>query len=217
MNTLLSKENIDFAYSLALKFGWPLMTGRQERIISMDDLRQESFLGLYEAAQHYDEAMGVDFRSFAYIWCRKYILRALRKYSTPLTVSDNFNETIAVDHIDVSMDMVATAFADKDDDGSPADRLFFKIAVEEEREKEAEEALRERMEKALERLTRRERRMLKDIFFENSSVKDVSQRRGMTTARVTQIKDRALRKLEENLNSPAPEMGAGLRPFGVEW
>lgn len=214
---LLSKENIDYAYSLALKFGWPLMGGRQEKIISIDDLRQESFLGLYEAARHYDEGLGVDFRSFAYIWCRKFVLRALRKYSTPLSVPDNFSETIAVDHIDVSMDMVATAFGDSDDDGSPADRLFFRMAVEEEREREADEELCERMARALEGLSHRERYILMELFYEGHRNDEVSQTAGMTTGRVSQIKERALRKLEERLSSPASQGTAGWKPFGQEW
>lgn len=91
IDSLFNQENIEYASQLAWKFGWTILGSQHEKSITMDDLRQESFLGLWEAGRHYNPAQGLDFHSLAYIWCRKFVLHAIRKFSTQLTIPDNFD------------------------------------------------------------------------------------------------------------------------------
>lgn len=86
----LVMEYMDFARSLAMKYS---ETAQMET----DDLVQEAYLGLCMAALRYDEQSGAAFKSVAFLWCRKYIQRAL--YGSPVdgleqeTDSDDLTET----------------------------------------------------------------------------------------------------------------------------
>lgn len=198
---LLSQENISFADTLAYKFGRSILGDLHEKSITMDDLRQESFLGLYEAAQRYDESLGVEFTSLAYIWCRKFVLRAVRKYGSPLTVPDNFEGEVELLHFDLTADDAAVSTS-ADDDGSLEDRILYQMALAEEREREAEEERKEIVERALQGLTDKERRAIACLFalsVEELSGQETAAALGVVPGRVSQIKERALRKLERAL------------------
>lgn len=198
---LLSQENISFADTLAYKFGRSILGDLHEKSIMMDDLRQESFLGLYEAAQRYDESLGVEFTSLAYIWCRKFVLRAVRKYGSPLTVPDNFEGEVELLHFDLTADDAAVSTS-ADDDGSLEDRILYQMALAEEREREAEEERKEIVERALQGLTDKERRAIACLFAlsgEELSGQETAAALGVVPGRVSQIKERALRKLERAL------------------
>lgn len=198
---LLSQENISFADTLAYKFGRSILGDLHEKSITMDDLRQESFLGLYEAAQRYDESLGVEFTSLAYIWCRKFVLRAVRKYGSPLTVPDNFEGEVELLHFDLTADDAAVSTS-ADDDGSLEDRILYQMALAEEREREAEEERKEIVERALQGLTDKERRAIACLFAlsgEALSGLETAAALGVVPGRVSQIKERALRKLERAL------------------
>lgn len=198
---LLSQENISFADTLAYKFGRSILGDLHEKSITMDDLRQESFLGLYEAAQRYDESLGVEFTSLAYIWCRKFVLRAVRKYGSPLTVPDNFEGEVELLHFDLTADDAAVSTS-ADDDGSLEDRILYQMALAEEREREAEEERKEIVERALQGLTDKERRAIACLFAlsgEELSGLETAAALGVVPGRVSQIKERALRKLERAL------------------
>ena len=204
-DSLLNKENIEFANHLAWKFGRSIMGDLHEKSITMDDLRQESFLGLYEAAQRYDPALGVEFTSLAYIWCRKFVLRAVRKYGSPLSVSDNYDGGAELLHFDATIDVVAGASAGHDDDGTLEDRLLYQMALHDDAEHEAEEKRLELMERALAGLSPKERKALVCIFGldqdEPLSGQETASALGVVPGRVSQIKERALRKLELALSA----------------
>lgn len=200
--SFLNNENIEFANQLAWKFGRSILGDVHEKSITMDDLRQESFLGLYEAAQRYDPALGVEFTSLAYIWCRKFVLRAVRKYGTPLSVPYNYEgDDAELLHLDTTFDVVASPYAWHDDNGTLEDRLFYRKAQAEEAEHDAEVVLKERVERALAGLTPKERKALACIFGLDGQEKELSgqevaQVLDVVPGRVTQIKERALHKLE---------------------
>ncbi len=198
--SLLNKENVDFANHLAWKFGRSIMGDLHEKSITMDDLRQESFLGLYEAAQRYDPALGVEFTSLAYIWCRKFVLRAVRKYGSPLSVPDNYDGSAELLHLDATIDVVAGVLVGHDDEGTLKDRLLYQMALHDEAEREAEENRQELVERALAGLTPKERKALVYIFGldqdEPLSGQQTALALGVVPGRVSQIKERALRKLE---------------------
>lgn len=205
-NSLLNKENIEFANQLARKFGRSVLGDLHEKSITMDDLCQESFLGLYEAAQRFDPALGVEFTSLAYIWCRKFVLRAVRKYGTPLSVPDNYEGGAELLHLDATIDVVASPYAWHDDDGTLEDRLLCQMALADEAEQDAVEERQACVERALAGLSPKERKALTCIFGldgqdEELSGQATAQALGIVPGRVTQIKERALRKLELALSA----------------
>lgn len=48
--------------------------------VSLEDLRQEGFLGLCEAALRYDETADCSFAAYASHWCRKMMFMAINRY-----------------------------------------------------------------------------------------------------------------------------------------
>lgn len=204
--SLLNKENIELANQLAWKFGRSVLGDLHEKCVTMDDLRQESFLGLYEAAQRYDPALGVEFSSLAYIWCRKFVLRAVRKYGTPLSLPDNYEGGAELLHLDATFDVVASPCETEEEDGSVFDSVFNQLTIEEEAERAANEALQIRVEQALAGLSPKERKALTCIFGldgqdEELNGQETAEVLGVAPGRVTQIKERALRKLEIALSA----------------
>ena len=202
-DSLLNKENIEFANQLAWKFGRSVLGDLHEKSITMDDLRQESFLGLYEAAQRFDPTLGVEFTSLAYIWCRKFVLRAVRKYGTPLSVPDNYEGGAELLHLDATIGVISDG---ADNDGLLEDRLLYQMAMEDEAERDAEEVRKERVKQALAGLSPKERKALTCIFGLNGQDEELSGQEtalvlGVVPGRVTQIKERALRKLELALSA----------------
>lgn len=198
-------ENLAYAEKIANRYGSSIKADCNEKCITIDDLIQEAIIGLTEAAFRYDKALGVGFTTYAFIWCRKYVLRAVRKYGTPLSVPDNFSgNEFAIRHIDALMDDVATSYSDVDDDGSPADRLFFNYAMLQMAEAEESEALRERVEYAMQGLSPKERWVLTYLYAlegEEKTNAELAAELGIMPARITQIKERAMRKMETRISN----------------
>lgn len=200
--SLLTKENIEFANHVAWKFGRAMLSDQHEKSITMEDLQQESFLGLWEAAQRYDAALGIDFRSLAFVWCRKFVIRALHKYGTPLTVPERLEETVALLHLDaMSCAMKDPGTEDDEDDVQVVDEVLWEMIADDEAEKAADEDQQERIERALNGLSPKERKALVCLFGLGSQTEPqgreaTAQQLGIAPGRVTQIKERALRKLE---------------------
>ncbi len=174
-----------------------MLADTHEKSIVIADLRQESFLGLYEAAQRYDDTLGMSFHSLAYIWCRKFVLHAMHKYSTPLTVPVNFNwpEELKMLHLDETM---KDWDIDAEDDGSLADRILYQMAEEEQTEREAQVALAERLERCMEGLTRKERQALIHLYGldgKELNGRETAALLHITPGRVAKIKERALCKM----------------------
>ena len=68
---LLVLSHMPLVYAMA----WRL----RDKGISQDDLQQEGFLGLCEAATRYDENVDCSFATYASYWCRKMMLRVIRR------------------------------------------------------------------------------------------------------------------------------------------
>ena len=71
---LLVVSHMPLAYAMA----WRL----RDYGLSLDDLQQEGFLGLCEAAIRYDENVDVTFAAYAAYWCRKMMLAAIHRGRT---------------------------------------------------------------------------------------------------------------------------------------
>lgn len=54
--------------------------------IPQEDLMQEGYIGLLEAAKHFNPELGVTFQSYAACWVRKYITEAIRRYGYIITL-----------------------------------------------------------------------------------------------------------------------------------
>lgn len=174
----LVSENIMVADKLALKFGQVLVNTHQERSIIIDDLKQESMLGLCEAAMRYDSSKNTSFMTLAYYWCQKYVMNALRKYSQPLSVGNNFNQHVEGVFLDSQM-----------------------IDVEEDTfDSTSREAVLNRISDALGGLSESEQLVISYLYGldnEELSGKEVASVMGITPTRVTQLKQRALHKLKK--------------------
>jgi len=217
-------ENLDWAEQLAWRFGRSIMGDKHEKSITMDDLRQEAMCGLIEAAMRWSpapqpshvkdegEEATACFQTYAFIWIRKFVLRAVRKFGTPLSVPCNFEGGVELLHLDVLMEDVASGYASGDDDGSPADRLMYEVAVAEDAERDVQEEREAQVDRMLEGLSAKERMALVCLFAldgEERNGQETAEALGVAPGRVSQLKERALRKLEtlSGLSATSPLMG----------
>lgn len=197
-------ENMEFAEHMARRFGGTIAHDQNEKSVTMDDLRQEAMMGLCEAAMRFDPELGVAFTTLAYIWCRKLVLKALRKYSVPLSVCDNYDgEEPTTLHFDyVADDIIST---DDADEGTLADRLLYRLAEEAEREQVAAEVRRKRLLRAYSGLTRGERRAIACIYDLNpltkQDVKRAATKLGVGYERLCEVRERLLCKMEQSLSA----------------
>ncbi len=90
----LVKGNITFAQNMGAKYARLGLT----KGIPCHDLQQEACMGLCIAAMRYDPGKGISFRTYAYDWCRKYVLSCIS------------NE----DYVDGDADMVCDVTDDDD-------------------------------------------------------------------------------------------------------
>ncbi|NJO53126.1 MAG: sigma-70 family RNA polymerase sigma factor, partial [Leptolyngbyaceae cyanobacterium RM2_2_4] len=67
----------------------------QGRGLELDDLIQEGNLGLIHAAKKFDPKAGCKFSSYATLWIRQYITRALNNLSLPIRLPVNIHMDIA--------------------------------------------------------------------------------------------------------------------------
>lgn len=190
-------ENMDFATDLAKSFAPFLCNKKIEKTLEVADLEQESLYGLCIAAGLYNTESETEFKTYAFPWCIKYIKKALHQFSTPLTLSERIKDNIEVLHLDLIFEAMNT---EDGDDGTDADRLFYGIAMEEDAEREYNEALGERIDKALLVLTPKEQTVIKRTYGldgeEELSRNEIAELMNVTPGRVTQIRERALRKME---------------------
>ena len=74
----LVESNLGFVVRIALRY--------RQLGLPLEDLLSEGNVGLLEAARHYDPARGVKFISFAVWWIRKYMLSALRRHRSLVSI-----------------------------------------------------------------------------------------------------------------------------------
>lgn len=70
---MLVVENMTLAMNMGRRYAG---LGRFKGI-PMEDLQQEACIGLCEAAMRFDSKRGADFKTYAYDWCKKYIMMAI--------------------------------------------------------------------------------------------------------------------------------------------
>lgn len=202
----LVAKHIVFAESLAQKIGQRVASDLSELCIDMDDLKQESLLGLCEAAIRFDPKVGTNFRTLAYYYCRRYVLLAIRKYGVPVSVPNNFTATVQSVRLDwvgcdgdVEDNVVAgrlglpTMEADGDDRGIEATEargLIDELSLRADREAALQEAQEQLVAQWLSRLSPRDQLITRLAFgldCEPLSYQAVGQQVGLTSTRVSQI------------------------------
>ena len=110
-------ENMKFAKDLALNFG--------KCGVDVMELQSASVEGLCEAAIRYDESKGAEFQTYAYTYCQKYILIAIKNCTMQMTVPMKWRKNVEMLHLDLSFDDLGTVDGD---DGTDADRLLYAVA-----------------------------------------------------------------------------------------
>lgn len=197
----LVAEHKDFAETLAQKLGQRVASDLPELCIDMDDLKQESLLGLCEAALHYDAKAGASFKTMAYFWCRRYVLLAIRKYGVPVSVPNNFTEPVHT----VRLDWMGDGGDDDDETGSlrlptmeggdavavnGARGLIDELSLRADREATLQEAYRELAEQWLSQLTLRDQTVIRLVFGLDCTplhYRSVARQVGISCTRVNQI------------------------------
>lgn len=159
------------------------------------DLMQEGYLGLVEAAKRYDPTTGVQFDSYASWWVRKYVREYIIRYGQ--TVNLPFTNKDIFDHITEDVDAVCY-----EEDGDP---ITFADCIADDAEGEKvwiHQQEINRLRKALQGLSEREQdiiRLIYGIGQDKLPQAQIAQQLGITTMTVWRIHDAALKKLKKML------------------
>lgn len=180
-------ENRDFAMDLAKKYG--------NCGVDIDELQSASVEGLCDAAMRFDEARGVQFRTYAFDYCRWRIRKAIEN-EVPVRVPRKWRENVTMLHIDLSFDELGSADSDE---GTDADRLLYGVAEPAHDEKMIadEQKAWVRREKTS-RLTPTEQEVIDDIYGfggRQLSHVEVAAQRGIGVRGVYKIEQRAVSKM----------------------
>lgn len=161
-----------------------------------EDLRLEGYVGLCEAAMRYKEESGSSFATYAAHWCRKMMLLAIERYGAPMQLPQKARQAIRFYRVD------RDDSPQGEDDTMSIDRTL----SEAYREREDEDLLRigqqRRIADALECLTPMERQIVALSYgFETEclSLTETAASLGLSTARVSVLRSRALHKLDAEL------------------
>ncbi len=157
----------------------------------LQDLMQEGYIGLIEAAKRYDPSTGVQFESYASWWVRKYMREWIIRYgqtvSLPFTNKDIFDHIIEdVDAVLYEEDGDAITFADCIADDTDSD------------EEQAQQQQLNRLHEAIQGLPEREQKIIRQIYgidCEAVPMKEIAQRVGLSYDRVKKIHAQCLKKL----------------------
>ncbi|MCQ2311171.1 MAG: sigma-70 family RNA polymerase sigma factor [Paludibacteraceae bacterium] len=158
-----------------------------------EDLLQEGYIGLMEAAKRYDPSIGVKFASYASWWVRKYIREWMlnnsqivrlsvktKDYYKPLT------EDIETPLYEEEGDVIR--YADILTDGTTAETDLIR--------QEEHQWLRE----AIEKLPAREQRLIREIYgidCEAVPMKEIAQQVGLSYDRVKKILAKCRKKIRD--------------------
>lgn len=164
--------------------------------VGLEDLRQEGYVGLCEAAMRYKEESGSSFATYAAHWCRKMMLLAIERYGAPMQLPQKARQAIRFYRVD----------RDDSPQGVDDTRSTDSTLSEAYRERADEDLLRigqqRRIADALECLTPMERQIIAQSYgFETDclSLTETAAALGLSPARVSVLRSRALHKLDAEL------------------
>jgi len=141
----------------------------QNKGIDTDDLVQEGYIGLLEAYKHYDTSSNAKFSTYAVYWIKKYILQALE---------NNYN-TGHMSLTTVSNGRLADYSTSTNISGnSDKDNTTLKLSTD---------------------MPDIEQKVIRLNLECGLTLKEISSKLGITTERVRQIKQKALRRIKIDL------------------
>ncbi len=159
------------------------------------DLMQEGYIGLMEAAKKYDPDTGVRFDSYAGWWVRKYmreyIIRHGQAVSLPFKTRDY--------HRSATLDMDRPLYHDENGPVRFADLLTDGSTPETERIRQEE---RQRLKEAMEKLSPKEQTIIRQIYGigqKKVPQTQIARQWGITPMTVWRIQDAALKKMKKML------------------
>ncbi len=155
------------------------------------DLMQEGYLGLMEAAKRYDPSTKVTFESYASWWVRKYMREYIIRYGQ--TVSLPFTNKDIFDHIIEDVDAVLY-----EEDG---DEITFADCIADDTDADTEwehQQQLNRLYNAIQGLPVREQGIIRQIYGIDSKavpMKEIAKQVGLSYDRVKKLHAKCLRKL----------------------
>ena len=155
------------------------------------DLMQEGYIGLIEAAQRYDPSTGVRFESYASWWVRKFVREYIIRYGQ--TVSLPFTNKDIFDH--VTEDIDAVCYEEDDDVITFADCLPDETDIDAE---QAHQQQLDRLHEAIQGLPVREQEIIKQVYGIDCKavpMKEVARRMGLSYDRMKKIHARCVKEL----------------------
>jgi RNA polymerase sigma factor (sigma-70 family) len=140
----------------------------QNKGIETDDLVQEGYIGLLEACKHFDVSQKVKFSTYAVYWIKKYILQALEK---------EYNSNYKAPRVeDRDLELVFNA-VDKISGKADNDNSNFNLTPD---------------------MPLIEQKVIRLSYEQCLPLKDISIKLGISTERVRQIRQKALRRLKSD-------------------
>lgn len=171
--------------------------------LTLEDLKQESFLAVQYAAEHYSPDKG-SFTTYLGIVVQRQISIVIQgEHSRTITAEDGRQVKISANPLN-SCTSLDAPLSDDDPDGSstlgdlqsdPAASAAFEASENEIYTQELHAALEEAMSK----LSAREAKVIRGIYWEGQKLADLAETEGVATSRIGQDKNNALRKLSQNV------------------
>ncbi|WP_457626357.1 sigma-70 family RNA polymerase sigma factor [Persephonella sp.] len=189
-------DNLSLVKKVASKIYYRLPKGD----IEFDDLVNVGVIGLMKAIEKYDRDKA-KFSTYAYIKIRGEILDYLRSLDiVPRTVRDKIKKEPPVEE-GKPVPLSNTAVMVSIEKALSSDESFKIIdTLISSRETPEEEVIREdqkeKLVKALELLSEKEKKVLQMLYFEEKDLKTVAQEINVSVSRVSQIKSEAIKKLK---------------------
>lgn len=170
------------------------------RGVTEEDLRQVGFFALLDAIELYDPNRGASFLHYLSFHLQHHFneaagLRTARTTGDPVNSSISLDEPIGEDQDSVLSDLLADG---RDDMEGAEQRLYVR-------------QLREALEKALADLTPSEADIIRARYFQNKTLREIAEDRGISQTRVQQQEQKGLRKLRSRRHKNALESYIDLR------
>ena len=212
----LVRANLRFVVSVAKQY--------QNQGLSLQDLIDEGNLGLVKAAQRFDETRGFKFISYAVWWIRQSILQAVAEQARVIRLpmnqvgalvkevadaigmpEDKVDQLLSLNSRTVSTD----APLDDEDDANFLDVYVADDEVQTDTAVE-QESTSNAIRNSLDMLNEKERSILCMYFglgtSREYSLEEIAMKLNISRERTRQIRDRALKRLKSEPNSPLYQM-----------
>lgn len=223
------KKALDKLVEANLKFVVSIAKEYQNQGLPLSDLINEGNYGLVKAAQRFDHNRGFRFISYAVYWVKQSIIQSLndnaRTVRLPANVinrlsymnkeiskfeHENEREPVFGEIFDKEGEVLDLSYYPKcaslnDPINEDGDELIELIVGDEEEDNklEIDERIKQQLNKTLDILDERERRIIECYFginidSEPLTLEAIGERYGLTKERIRQIKEKAIRKLRHN-------------------